>query len=312
MPYVAGPTHAIHAENTAKFGAYMTKLMTSQGRTPPTVAWLTQALPKLAKRLRHDGLSGALSIVRANLKHAQWRWRDSRFDRHHGVRTTEYILPQHLDVPQEKMALSSEYEPSSARALQFILDNLGIDLNGLTFIDYGSGMGRALLIASDYPFKRVLGVELSRHLHEIAEANIKSYRAKSRRCFDTTSICMDAVDFSAPQEPCVIYLFDPFRKQVLEAVAANLERSYLEYPRPLFVIYYAPVHREVLDHATFLTQMGAMALPADRSALRHYGVAIYASNAWVADSSSVERHHLGDGGPLRHPRRSAPLSPRMY
>lgn len=237
--------------------------------------WLAHAAGKLIERLRQEGIGSAFNLVRANILHFRWHRRDSNFDRQYCVKTSGYILPNDLDVPREKSNLSSEYEPSSEKVLRFMFDHLPVNLKGFTFIDYGSGMGRVLLIASDYPFNQVIGVEFSPGLHEIAEANIKRYRGKSRKCFNTVSVLMDAERFEIPREPCVIYLFDPFNKEIVEKVAANLERSYLEHPRQIIVIYYAPVHRQVFDNAAFLEEVNAITLPKDRSALKQYKVALY-------------------------------------
>ena len=239
------------------------------------VRWIISAVGKLIERVRKEGIGSAFSVVRANLAHFRWRWRDSRFDRRYGVKTSDYILTNDLDVKSEKTILSSEYEPSSERILKFIFDRLPVDLKRYTFIDYGSGMGRVLLVASEYSFKQVIGVEFSPGLHEIAQANIRRYRNKKQKCFDLTSVCMDAERFEIPKNPCVIYMFDPFRKEIIEKVASNIRQSYLDHPREIIIIYYAPVHREVFDTAAFLKEMDAITLPTDRSALKQYKVALY-------------------------------------
>jgi len=40
-----------------------------------------------------------------------------------------------------------------------------IDLSKFTFIDLGAGKGRALLMASDYLFQKIIGVEFMPELH---------------------------------------------------------------------------------------------------------------------------------------------------
>jgi hypothetical protein len=42
----------------------------------------------------------------------------------------------------------------------------------LSSLILGSGKGRALLVASELPFAKIIGVELSRELHRIAEQNL--------------------------------------------------------------------------------------------------------------------------------------------
>src|ERR1700676_2771797 len=84
------------------------------------------------------------------------------------------------------------------------------DLHDFVFIDLGSGKGRTLLMASDYPFRRIIGVELLPALHLAAEENIGKYRSESQKCFALESVCADATAFAFPAEPIVLYLFNPF------------------------------------------------------------------------------------------------------
>jgi SAM-dependent methyltransferase len=45
--------------------------------------------------------------------------------------------------------------------MQAVRDRLALDYRRFSFVDVGSGKGRALLLASDYPFREIIGVELS-------------------------------------------------------------------------------------------------------------------------------------------------------
>jgi predicted RNA methylase len=42
-----------------------------------------------------------------------------------------------------------------------------------TFVDIGSGKGRALIIAAEYAFKRIIGVEYSPSLATICRRNLE-------------------------------------------------------------------------------------------------------------------------------------------
>ena len=57
------------------------------------------------------------------------------------------------------------------------------DFRDFIFIDLGSGKGRALLMASDYPFRRIVGVELLPQLHRAAQDNLTKYRSETQQCF---------------------------------------------------------------------------------------------------------------------------------
>lgn len=110
-------------------------------------------------------------------------------------------------------------------------------LQDFTFIDLGSGKGRALLMAADYPFRRIVGVECIPELHHAAQRNLAGYSSERQRCRQIDLLCMDARDFEFPPGPLVVYLFNPFAESTFIAVMERLRRSLLETPRPAFVAY---------------------------------------------------------------------------
>ena len=159
----------------------------------------------------------------------------------------------------------SEYQPTDPAAFREMLDGLqqtlaqssnsdqgSLALDKLTFIDLGSGKGRTLLMASDYPFRRIVGVELIPALHKIAEENVRLYKSESQKCFALEAICADATTFAFPAEPLVVFLFNPFGESGMRRVIANLEQSLSARPRPVYVLY----HNPLLEHT--LSESGAL------------------------------------------------------
>ncbi len=123
------------------------------------------------------------------------------------------------------------------------------------FIDLGSGKGRTLLMASDYPFRRIIGLELLEELHQIAQQNIARYRGPAQKCFDIESLSGDARDSSLPVEPTVLYLFNPFPEHVMRAVLISLEQSVAAYPREVYIIYHNPAHESVFVEQSWLREL---------------------------------------------------------
>jgi hypothetical protein len=110
-------------------------------------------------------------------------------------------------------------------------------LQDFTFIDLGSGKGRALLMAASYGFKKIIGVEFVPEWHRAAEENIRKSSAAHAGSSPIESICMDARDFEFPTGPLVVYLFNPFLESTFVALMERLRQSLLENPRPVFVQY---------------------------------------------------------------------------
>jgi tRNA1(Val) A37 N6-methylase TrmN6 len=123
----------------------------------------------------------------------------------------------------------------------------GFDFRDFVFVDLGSGKGRTLLMASDYPFRRIVGVELLPALHRAAQENLSKYRSESQKCFAIEAICGDATEFDFPNEPTVLFLFNPFPEAGLRRVMGNLENSLREHPRKTYVLYHNPLLEQVLS-----------------------------------------------------------------
>lgn len=158
----------------------------------------------------------------------------------------------------------SSYQPTEPAAFHEMLDVLQqtpnpdqttINFRDFTFIDLGSGKGRTLLMASDYPFRRIIGVELLPSLHQIAQQNLGRYKSEAQKCFAIETICADATTFPFPDDPLVIYLFNPFPESGMRRVFANLEQSLRLHPRPLYVLYHNPLLEHVLSEGGFLRKV---------------------------------------------------------
>lgn len=126
-------------------------------------------------------------------------------------------------------------------------ESFGTDYSQYTFIDVGSGMGRVLFVAAEYPFRKVIGVEFSNDLHEDAMANIKRYKHAKQRCADIESVYADAGEYEFPNENLVLYLFNPFGPEVMGRMLANLERSMERHPRHVIVVMLWPEHSDMVE-----------------------------------------------------------------
>ncbi len=108
-------------------------------------------------------------------------------------------------------------------------------IHNSTFIDIGSGKGRVLLFAAAYQFRRIVGVEYSATLHEIAQRNIARYRGK-RRCTQIEPINSDAAFFEFPSGPLVLFFNNPFGAAVMRPVVINIRNALLKEPRDLAIL----------------------------------------------------------------------------
>jgi SAM-dependent methyltransferase len=128
-------------------------------------------------------------------------------------------------------------------------------LQDYTFVDLGSGKGRALLMAAPYGFKRIVGVEFVPEWHRAAQENIRKFSAAHTGSPPIESVCMDARDFEFPAEPLVVYLFNPFPEPVFVAVMERLRQLLLQAPRPVYVAYRFPEFDGLLQKCGWLEKI---------------------------------------------------------
>lgn len=152
--------------------------------------------------------------------------------------TAQRIELEELGVDKPE---GTRYEPSRWLYLHRALRGVDIGEEDV-FIDFGSGMGRVVAqAASGYRFKRVIGLEVSADLNEMARANIDRVRHKLR-CQNVEFETADALAYSIPDDVTVAYFHNPFGGQTFQAVIDKLVESLERKPRSMTVIYVNPVN----------------------------------------------------------------------
>lgn len=233
-------------------------------RSPHPFRQLRLSLPRAALHYWADAaaLHGALAATRALMRvvsefirdsgpsRLRQRYGDVDYDWDHRVNTTSAAVGW-----RDRLlgALHSPYQPTEPELFHQMLGSLreqlrqnALDFSQFTFLDLGSGKGRTLLMASHYPFRRIVGVELLPALHGIAQENLATYKNDEQECFALESICSDATTFALPEESLVIYLFNPFPESGLRRFVGNLRESLRAHPRPVYVMYHNPLLERLL------------------------------------------------------------------
>lgn len=157
------------------------------------------------------------------------------FDKRHGTDTKTFAELRALDIASNNKRHGERYQPSPVYSLRRLLRRLNLQYSSFSFVDFGSGKGRTLLIASELPFRQVIGVEFSEDLHRTAEDNIKRYG--SRSAGKVEAVHADATQFTLPAGDLVLYFFNPFTKPVLDKVLENIVTSTMAQPRRIILIY---------------------------------------------------------------------------
>jgi hypothetical protein len=166
---------------------------------------------------------------------------DAAFDVAAGVRTGGVQHLYDLTIHSENARFGTNHVASDPSEFKRAMERIDFDLSGATFIDFGSGRGRALILAAMLPFKSVIGIEFAEELHRDSIQNIANTTCDLGRPGRITQVLGDATQFQIPDGPLVLYLFNPFDAPVIGAVARNAMASWQANPRPMRVVYLNPV-----------------------------------------------------------------------
>jgi hypothetical protein len=175
--------------------------------------------------------------------------RSAEFDECFGVDTAGRIHQINLNIANPNQLHAVSYGASDPRAFGAAISALPIHYKRFVLIDYGSGKGRAILLAKEFPFKKIIGLEFSEELHRIAQHNILRYHSDTSKCNDVELICMDAVDYILPKDCLVCYFCNPFDAMIMAQVLSNIQKSFMQNPREIYIVYYNPKEGYLFDES---------------------------------------------------------------
>jgi SAM-dependent methyltransferase len=189
----------------------------------------------------------------------------------HGVDTSGLVPAKHLvtgHANDEHVTAYYGVAPSILRALiahwrETVPPH---PISSYNFIDVGSGKGRGLLVASEFRFRKVVGIELNPALAAIARQNVAHW--VRTHAADPTAppvapievLEQDALDFEFPATPTLLFLFHPFEAPVLKQLLRRIETSFAQRPPgspapALDLIYVNAECANVLDRNPAFTQL---------------------------------------------------------
>ena len=217
--------------------------------------WLATA--RMAAGQVRRKLRPPAAATSASLPEGEWASSDQHpFDREHGVDTSGLIWGNDLTSGSRNDAWNTAYYGVAPSVFRASMAQLPAELrSGATFIDIGSGKGRAVMLATGYPFAQIVGVEISPQLHRVAGDNLAKYNGNGRIGPPVQLLLQDAAEYRLPLGPLVVYLFHPFCRPVLKQVLRNLAESLQAHPRAAAVVYINSELRDLLDRAPFLERI---------------------------------------------------------
>lgn len=168
------------------------------------------------------------------------------FDRAYNVDTQAAVPVAALDIAGHHADAREGYAPISVKHFAFAMGLVPPPLDAWSFIDIGSGKGRAVLLAAGYPFRRVIGVELAPELHTISQENLRRCRGP-RRCQAVELVCGNATSHPLPPGDVVVFFYNSFHGVLLHRFLNHLEASLRATPRRLLFVYSNPTERAAVE-----------------------------------------------------------------
>jgi SAM-dependent methyltransferase len=192
------------------------------------------------------------------------------FDQIHGVDTSGLVPARHLLTGHPNDEHVTAYYGVAPSILRSLIDHWRATvpphpISSYTFIDVGAGKGRGVLVASEYRFRKVVGIELNPQLAAIARSNLAHW-IRTHTADPTADpiatidvLEQDALEFDLPATPTLLFLFHPFEAPVLEQFVERIHMQLSARPkaRPhaLDLIYVNAECVNVLDRHPAFTQL---------------------------------------------------------
>jgi SAM-dependent methyltransferase len=238
-------------------------------------------------------------VVKRRLDHAPFTrklykvWdRGHPFDSEFGVDTLGIVPTEQITTDKRLAAQIVCYAGSQPSIVRRGLAALG-PVEDYTLLDFGCGKGRATIVASEFPFRQVIGVELSPVLCAVARENAAIIARKFPGRPAITIINANVLEFALPAGKLVIFAYHPFGAEILAGVVKRFEATLAEETPHIFFVYDNPVHAEVLDASRAFVRFYAGDVAYDKGELgyglfNHDAVVIWQSVRGAIPTSHTE------------------------
>ncbi len=244
------------------------------------------------------------------------RQKQHPFDRRHKVDTGGLIYPEALAWGHEHDHESAGYYATAPSMFHQaiarcsgLLAGPGYALGDYTLVDIGAGKGRVVMMASEYAFREVVGVELNPRLVKIARRNVRKFVRQrrhgllpglrsetwgTRRKFlgnrrnglpgpqmrgtgGTQCVQIvkgDVLEFPLPDGPVVLFFFNSFEREMVRMWLERLVEVAASRTAPIDLIYVHPEHRELFQQTPGITLLAdeVMAFSEEDAAADVFGV----------------------------------------
>jgi SAM-dependent methyltransferase len=173
------------------------------------------------------------------------------FDKQYGVDTSGTYPPELIQSTTVRAELISPYLGAEPNVTRDALSALP-DFTSYKFVDIGCGKGRVIIIGSEFPFKEIVGIELSLKLAKIARANVDRIKSRYANRPAIQVITGNAIDCLPTSGFIAFYIYHSFGQELISQLVKKLEVSLQTSLEHTFVIYHNPVWGQIMDNSPHL------------------------------------------------------------
>lgn len=189
---------------------------------------------------------GIIKTFTVSLHYLQDFW----FDFTHNTDTMSWISLNDLKIESDNIEDGIDYQPTLQFYFKKVMKSLDLDKE-CTFVDVGCGKGRVLMLAAEYGFKKVIGLEFSHELVQITHRNLEIFSRKHKCQTEFHVIKVDAADYKY-DEIDIFYFFNPFGESTLKKVLSKIVKSVRKHKRKdIFIIYCNPIWGHIIENYDF-------------------------------------------------------------
>ncbi len=130
-----------------------------------------------------------------------------------------------------------------------------------TFVDFGCGKGRALIVATEFAFRRILGIELAPGLVTAARHNAQIVEKQYPQRTKIEVVQGDATAVPFPEGKLAIFLYHSFGPELVARMLSRISEAVVGGERTIFLIYENPVYGALVDAIQNFTRVHGENVP---------------------------------------------------
>ena len=167
-------------------------------------------------------------------------------DLQYGIETDGSIGPGQLRSGAKGDLYSVGYGGSQPSVVRAAISKIP-DLHSACFLDIGCGKGRALAVASEFGFRRIIGVEISPDLAQTARMNAQRIARVHPERTEIEIVEEDALTFQLPSGFVVAFFYHSGHAPLVRALASRIAAHNQIPGNRMIVLYYNPIAGKIFD-----------------------------------------------------------------